>query len=160
MSVRILVVDDHEVVLQGIRMVLQARPDWEICGEATNGADAIRMAQELRPDAIIMDITMPVTNGLVATREIVNLGIKAPVLLFTMHESRGLVESVKSVGGRGIVFKSNAARDLREALDALLAGGTYFRTGSPQPSSHKENSPTPAPEFEKNQHRKSHSRLV
>jgi DNA-binding NarL/FixJ family response regulator len=146
MPVRILVADDHEVVLQGIRMILQGRPDWQICGEATNGAEAIRLAQELQPDAIIMDITMPVTNGLLATREIVNLGITAPVLLFTMHESRGLLESVKTVGGRGIVFKSNAARDLMEALEALLAGGTYFRAASPdppEPTSTKQDNFTP-----------------
>jgi|SRR5215472_1251370 len=158
MPVRILVADDHEVVLKGIRMILQARPDWDICGEAANGAEAIRMAQELRPDAIVMDITMPVTNGLIATREIVSLGIKAPVLLFTMHESKGLVESAKNVGGRGIVFKSNAARDLTEALDALLAGGTYFRTSSPDPPSPKANTLTP--DLPKGRMPKALSRLV
>jgi DNA-binding NarL/FixJ family response regulator len=138
MASRILVADDHEVVVQGIRAILQARSDWEICGEAANGAEAIRMAQELRPDAIIMDITMPVTNGLVATREITNLGIKAPVLIFTMHDSKGLIESVKSVGGRGIVLKSTAARDLIEALEALLGGGTYFHVGATDPSPQKK----------------------
>ena len=141
MAVRILVADDHDVVLKGIRMILEAKPEWEICGEASNGAEAIRMAQELRPDAIVMDITMPVTNGLMATREITSLGVKAPVLIFTMHESKGLVESVKSVGARGIVFKSNAARDLTEALEALLAGGTYFRTASPEPGSPEKTIP-------------------
>ena len=141
MASRILVADDHEVVVQGIRTILQARPDWEICGEAADGAEAIRMAQELRPDAIIMDITMPVTNGLVATRQITNLGIKAPVLIFTMHDSRGLIESVKSVGGRGIVLKSTAARDLIEALETLLGGGTYLPIGTTEPSPEKKAGP-------------------
>ena len=109
-------------------MILQARPDWEISGEASTGEEIIRMTQDLRPDAIIMDITMPVANGLVATREIANLGISVPILLFTMHDSKGLAESVKGAGGRGIVFKSNAARDLIEALEVLLDGGTYFRS--------------------------------
>jgi two-component system nitrate/nitrite response regulator NarL len=126
MPARILLADDHEVVLQGIRMILQGRQGWEICGEATNGAEAISMAQQLRPDAIVMDLTMPITNGLVATREIINLGIKAPILIFTMHDSKGVVDSVKNVGGRGVVFKSNAARELIAALDVLLSSGTYF----------------------------------
>ena len=70
MPARILVVDDHEVVRQGIRTILLARPDWEICGEAVNGQEAIKLADELRPDAIIMDITMPVMSGLAATSAI------------------------------------------------------------------------------------------
>jgi len=143
MASRILVADDHEVVVQGIRTILQARPDWEICGEAADGAEAIRMAQELRPDAIIMDITMPVTNGLVATRQITNLGINAPVLIFTMHDSKGLIESVKSVGGRGIVLKTTAARDLIEALETLLGGGTYFPIGTTDHSPEKKAGPKP-----------------
>ena len=139
MTAKILVADDHEIVIQGIRMILQARSDWEICGQAANGAEAIRMAQDLRPDAIIMDITMPVMNGLAATREITNLRIQAPILVFTMHDSKGLVESVKSVGGRGVVFKSNAARDLIEALEELLRGGTYFRSAATEsPTAQRE----------------------
>ncbi len=69
MPVRILIADDHEVVRQGIRTILSARPEWEICGEAVNGQEAIRLAGELRPDAIIMDITMPVMSGLEAARQ-------------------------------------------------------------------------------------------
>jgi DNA-binding NarL/FixJ family response regulator len=70
MPVRILVVDDHEVVRQGIRTILSARPDWDICGEAVNGQEAIKLAEDLRPDAIIMDITMPIMSGLEAARQI------------------------------------------------------------------------------------------
>jgi DNA-binding NarL/FixJ family response regulator len=138
MPVRILIADDHEVVLQGIRMILQSRPDWEICGEASNGREAVQMAQQLRPDAIIMDITMPMTNGLVATREISSLGIRVPVLMFTMHNSRGLIESVQAAGGKGLVYKSVAARDLIEALEVLLGGGTYFPSESKETSSEKK----------------------
>jgi DNA-binding NarL/FixJ family response regulator len=66
MSARILVADDHEVVRQGVRAILQSRPDWEICGEAVDGHDAVRLAQELHPDVIVMDITMPRMSGLEA----------------------------------------------------------------------------------------------
>jgi DNA-binding NarL/FixJ family response regulator len=115
------------VVHQGIKMILQSRPDWEICGQASNGAAAIDMAQQLQPDAIIMDITMPVMNGLEATRQITKLGLRSPVVIFTMHESQGLAESVQSAGGRGLVLKSRAAHDLIEALERVINGGTYFR---------------------------------
>jgi len=136
MPVRILVVDDHEVVRQGIRTILLSRPDWEICGEAVNGQEAIKLAEELRPDAIIMDITMPVMSGLEAARQITRNQNSAPILIFTMHESRSLADSVRETGARGFVFKSRAAQDLIHALDVLLQNGTYF--GSP---GDKQNSP-------------------
>jgi two-component system nitrate/nitrite response regulator NarL len=130
MAVKILVVDDHEVVHQGIQMILQSRPEWQIVGQANNGAEAIDMAQRLQPDAIIMDITMPVMNGLEATRQITKLGLASPVIIFTMHESQGLLESVQSAGGRGLVLKSRAAHDLVEALERIINGGTYFRSNN------------------------------
>ncbi len=126
MPVRILIADDHEVVRQGVRKILAARPEWEICGEATNGQEAIQMAGDLRPDAIIMDITMPVMSGLEAARKLTSNKNSAPILIFTMHESRSLADSVKEVGARGFVFKSRAARDLIKALETLLKGGTFF----------------------------------
>ena len=126
MPVRILVADDHEVVRQGIRTILSARPDWEICGEAVNGQEAVNLAEDLRPDAIIMDITMPVMSGLEAARKITKNKTSAPILIFTMHESRSLADSVKETGARGFVFKSRAAHDLIRALEILLKDGTYF----------------------------------
>ena len=136
MPVRILVVDDHEVVRQGIRTILSARPDWEICGEAVNGQEAIKLAEELRPDAIIMDITMPVMSGLEAARQITRNKNSPPILIFTMHESRSLADSVRETGARGFVFKSRAAHDLIQALDVLLQNGTYFGSHA-----EKQNSP-------------------
>ncbi|GAC1701929.1 MAG: hypothetical protein NVS9B4_06140 [Candidatus Acidiferrum sp.] len=126
MPVKILIADDHEVVRQGIRTILQSRPDWEICGEAVNGQEAVRLAQQLRPAAIIMDITMPVMSGLEAARQLTKMNVGVPVLIFTMHESRSLGQSVRETGARGFVFKSRAGSDLIEALESLLDGGTYF----------------------------------
>lgn len=126
MPVRILVADDHEVVRQGVRTILSARTDWEICGEAVNGQEAVQLASDLKPDAIVMDITMPIMSGLEATRQITKLKLSSPILIFTMHESRSLSSSIQETGARGFVFKSRAARDLVEALEALLNGGTYF----------------------------------
>ena len=126
MGFKILIVDDHEVVRQGIRTILRARPQWEICGEAVNGKDAIEKTTALDPDVIIMDITMPEMSGIEATREITKLKLRAAVLLFTMHESKNLAATVQEAGARGFVLKSHAARDLLDALEALLNGGTFF----------------------------------
>ena len=94
MSARLLIADDHEVVRQGIRAILQARPEWEICGEAVDGRDAIRLATQMRPDVVIMDITMPNMSGLEASQEIAKLQLPSRVLIFTMHESKTLGSSV------------------------------------------------------------------
>lgn len=126
MPVRILIADDHEVVRQGIRKILAARSEWEICGEATNGQEAIKLAGDLQPDAIVMDITMPVMSGLEAARKLTSNRNSAPILIFTMHESRSLADSVKEVGASGFVFKSRASRDLIKALETLLQGGTFY----------------------------------
>jgi DNA-binding NarL/FixJ family response regulator len=138
MQAKILVADDHEVVRQGIRMILEARPDWEICGEAENGQEAIRLASELRPDIIIMDITMPVMSGLDAARELSKLRLPSRVLIFTMHESKSLDSSVRKVGADGYVVKSRASRDLIEALERLLGGGTFFNDASPSAEKGKQ----------------------
>jgi DNA-binding NarL/FixJ family response regulator len=140
MSVKILIADDHEVVRQGIRTILSARPEWEICGEAVNGQEAIKLAGELHPDAIIMDITMPVMSGLEAARQLTKSKTSAPILIFTMHESRSLADSVKETGAKGFVFKSRAARDLINALDLLLSGGSYYG-----PDGDKVSAPSVAP---------------
>jgi len=126
MGFKILIVDDHEVVRQGIRTILRSRPQWDVCGEAVNGKDAIEKAKTLDPDVIIMDITMPEMSGIEATREITKLGLRSAVLVFTMHESKNLSTTVQDAGARGFVLKSHAARDLLDAIDALLNGGTFF----------------------------------
>lgn len=125
MSVRILIADDHEVIRQGIRMILQARPEWEICGEATNGHDTIRLIRELKPDVSIVDITMPGLSGLEATQQITRHS-NSKILIFTMHESASLADSVRRVGARGYVSKSQASRQLIQAIECILDGGTFF----------------------------------
>jgi len=126
MPVRILIADDHEVVRQGIRTILRARPQWEVVGEAVNGSEAVEQAKTLSPDIIIMDITMPEKSGIEATREISKLNLPLSVLIFTMHEAKNLGETVQAAGARGFVLKSRAARDLIEAMEALIEGGTFF----------------------------------
>jgi DNA-binding NarL/FixJ family response regulator len=127
MSVSILVVDDHEVVRDGVRNIInKARPQWDICGEAVDGHEAIEAAVRLRPDIILMDITMPRLSGLEAARRISELGLSSQILIFTMHESGELAHDARRVGARGYVTKSDAGRHLVRAIEALLAGGTFF----------------------------------
>lgn len=124
---KILIVDDHDVVRQGVRSILQrSRPDWDISGEAASGNEAIAAEQNLHPDVIVMDITMPSMNGLDASREIVRTGSKTRVLIFTMHEYDQLTDDVSRAGARGYVQKSQAGRDLVRAIEELLGGGTFF----------------------------------
>ena len=138
MTARIMIVDDHEVVRQGVRTILRARPQWEIVGEASNGKEAVEQAKKLDADVIIMDITMPEMSGIEATREITKLKLRSAVLIFTMHESKNLSDTVREAGARGFVLKSHAARDLLEALEALLGGGNFFGRESSKPPEAKE----------------------
>lgn len=129
MAVKILIADDHEIVRQGIRRVLEIKPEWDICGEASNGQEAVRMAQELSPDIIIMDVTMPGMSGFEAADEISRLPLGSRVLFFTMHDSGSMAGSVRRSGAHGYVVKSRAAQDLVQALERLLKGGTFFDSG-------------------------------
>jgi DNA-binding NarL/FixJ family response regulator len=127
MSARILIVDDHEILRDGLKSLLaRAHPDWVVCGEGADGNQAIQLAQELKPDLLILDITMPRMSGLEAASRIRSLSIDIPILIFTMHESPRLETDVRVVGAQGYVLKSQAARDLVIAVDTILAGGTFF----------------------------------
>jgi DNA-binding NarL/FixJ family response regulator len=131
MNAKVLIADDHEIVREGIRRLLSsARPDWEICGEATNGKQAIEAIQRLTPDVVILDITMPGMSGLEATAHIVNLKLGCRILIFTMHDSERLRAEIRSAGAHGYVQKSQASRDLVEAIECLLQGGTFFKEES------------------------------
>jgi DNA-binding NarL/FixJ family response regulator len=133
MSTRILIADDHEVLREGLKSLLaKSRPEWTICGEATDGNETILRAQELNPDLIILDITMPGMSGLEASTRMRKLGIRIPVLIFTTHQSDRLPVDVHEAGAQGYVLKSQAARNLVLAIDSLLAGGTFF--GAPPQS--------------------------
>src|ERR1700681_2561990 len=98
---RILIADDHEIVRRGIRMILQARPEWEICGEAKDGREAVQLAKELDPDVIILDVSMPVMGALLAADDILLMNPKIRILIFTMDESKALSILVERCGARG-----------------------------------------------------------
>jgi DNA-binding NarL/FixJ family response regulator len=122
---RILIVDDSPLVRQRLRDLLHQHPHWEVCGEAANGQDAITRARELSPDIIVLDFLMPGMNGMQAASEIGKLIPDVPILMFTTHLSRQLVEEARNVGIRGAVAKSDA-RHVVDGLEALLRHESFF----------------------------------
>jgi DNA-binding NarL/FixJ family response regulator len=126
MAFRILVADDHEVVRRGLCALLQGQPDWEVCGEAGDGREALEKTQKLKPDVVILDIGMPSLNGLEATRQILKTMPHTKVLILTLHDSDQVVREVLNAGARGFLLKSDAARDLVAAVEALRRDKTYF----------------------------------
>ena len=126
MTLRILVADDHEVVRRGLCSLLAAHSGWEVCGEAVDGREAVAKANQLRPDIVVMDIGMPSLNGLAATNKILEDAPQQRVLILTVNQSEQLVREVLEAGARGYVLKSDAARDLVAAVEALEQGRTFF----------------------------------
>jgi DNA-binding NarL/FixJ family response regulator len=119
MPLRILVVDDHAVVRRGVRSLLESQEGWQVCGEATTGRDAVEQSRKLRPDVVVMDLSLPELNGLEATRQILKDAPETEVLVLTMHHSEQLARDVLQAGARGYVLKSDADENLITAVDRL-----------------------------------------
>jgi DNA-binding NarL/FixJ family response regulator len=122
---RVLVVDDHAVIRRGVQHILHPFPEWELCGEAESGQEAVRLAEALKPEIVIMDVSMPGLNGLEASRLIHGLLPDTKILLLTLHSSPELVRSAFRVGARGYVLKSDAEQELIRALKVIAGDGTY-----------------------------------
>lgn len=125
-KLRILVADDHALIRQGLRAVISARNDWELCGEACDGRQAVELALSLRPDIVVMDLTMPLLNGLDAARRIRAELPRTQVLILTMHQSETLTEEALAAGARGYLFKNDAPDLLPQAIEALRMGRGFF----------------------------------
>jgi DNA-binding NarL/FixJ family response regulator len=119
---RILLADDHELIRKGLRAIIEGNKDWLICGEATNGQEAIERTIELQPDLIILDVTMPVLNGLQAARQIRELAPATKILMLSMHDSPQLANEAVRVGADGYLTKTGARGDLLDTIAALLKG--------------------------------------
>ena len=119
MTIRILLVDDHPIVRQGLKTLLEGRTGWEVVGEASDGAEAVEKARNLSPDVMVLDVTMPKMNGLDACRVLRRLSPQLEILFVTQHDSPQMMREALEAGARGYVVKSNAARDLLEAVEAV-----------------------------------------
>jgi len=121
-----LLADDHPLVRRGLRAILEAHAEWEVCGEASSGPEALGKAKELRPDVVVMDISMPGPSGLETTRLIRDALPETEVLMVTMHNSRELISAARAAGARGYLVKSDSVGHLIEALSAVCRHELYF----------------------------------
>jgi DNA-binding NarL/FixJ family response regulator len=125
-SLRILIADDHQLFRDGVRALLQSHAGWEICGEARTGREAVVKAIELRPDIIIMDISMPDLNGVDAAKRIRMVSKNIEILILSMHYSDQLIREIVDSGARGYVLKSDPDHDLVVAVETLARHKPFF----------------------------------
>ena len=123
---RVLIVDDHEVVRRGVRSLLLSQTKYELCGEAVDGQDALEKARELKPDVIVMDVSMPKLNGLECTRLVRNTLPECEVLILSQHESPEMARQALNAGARGYVVKRTIAKDLVAALEKVSRHECFF----------------------------------
>jgi DNA-binding NarL/FixJ family response regulator len=125
-KIRILIADDHSMVRQGVRTVIEQQPAWELCGEAENGRIALDLAKTLAPDVVVFDVSMPELNGMEAARILRSTTPEIKVLILTMHNSETLAHEVLQSGAHGYLLKSDAAELLPLAIETVVAGKVFM----------------------------------
>ena len=125
-KLRIMLAEDHETVREGIRLIINAQTDMEVCGEADNGRAAVEHAQKLQPDVIIMDITMPELNGLKATKKLKQVCPHLKILTLTRHTDDGYLQELLRAGASGYVLKQSPSEELLRAVRVVAAGNNYL----------------------------------
>jgi two-component system, NarL family, response regulator NreC len=123
---RILLADDHTVVRQGLRKILEARPQWEVVAEAADGREAVKQAEEVKPDVAIVDVAMPLLNGIEAVRQIARKAAGTRVLVLSMHNDEAYVTQMLRAGAAGYLLKDSADVDLLQAVEAVASGKSFF----------------------------------
>jgi two-component system response regulator NreC len=123
---RILLADDHTVVRQGLRKVLEARPEWQVVAEAGDGREAVRQAEEVKPDVAIVDVAMPLLNGIEAVRQIARKSPGTRLLVLSMHADEAYVTQMLRAGAAGYLLKDSADVDLLHAVESVAAGKSFF----------------------------------
>jgi DNA-binding NarL/FixJ family response regulator len=123
---RILIADDHDVVRCGLRRLIEAQAGWEVVAEAGDGKDAIGKAAETNPDIAVLDYSMPLINGIEATRQIRANLPETEVLIFTIHDDEKVIEELLRAGARGYISKAAAKQDLLDAIETVGAHRSFF----------------------------------
>lgn len=125
-KVRILLADDHQIIIDGLKMLIDDMDGIEIVGEATNGRDAVKLAGEHKPDIVIMDVAMPELNGIEATRQIIDEYPEVKVIVLSSHSEKRFVSNMFKVGAKAYLSKENAFSELSSAINAVMAGTSYL----------------------------------
>jgi DNA-binding NarL/FixJ family response regulator len=123
---KVLIVDDHAFIRRGVQTLLQPYPEWEFCGEADSGNEAVRLVDELDPEVVLMDVTMPGMNGIEATRLIRSAHPQVKIILLTLHESSEVLRSGFRAGANGYLLKADAEEELMKALRVVVGDGSYI----------------------------------
>ena len=125
-KLRVLLADDHQIMREGLKLLVNRQPDMEVIGEADNGCEAVALAQELKPDVVLMDVSMPEMNGFKATMKLKRLYPQIHILALTRHTDEGYLQQLLEAGASGYVLKKSASAMLIEAIRAIVAGGTFI----------------------------------
>jgi DNA-binding NarL/FixJ family response regulator len=118
-EMKFVIADDHEIVREGLRSLIEKQPGWKVVAQATNGREAVEKTKELNPDITVLDIEMPLLDGIEATRQIRESGGKTKVLILTMHDSGAIIRRVIDAGARGYIWKTDSAREFVAGVNAL-----------------------------------------
>jgi DNA-binding NarL/FixJ family response regulator len=149
-NLRILIADDHDLMRRGLKALLQSKPGWTICAEAHTGREAVTKAEELKPDIVILDITMPELNGVEAARRILKASPNTEILVLSVHYSDQLIRDILDAGVRGYIVKSDSDRDLIVAVEALANHKPFFTPRATElilNNFNRGSSAAPSPEF-------------
>jgi DNA-binding NarL/FixJ family response regulator len=124
--IRIVLADDHPLLLTGVRNLIQTEPDLEIVGEASTGLEALRVIRTAKPDLAVLDVTMPELNGILLGRRLASEASTVKVIVLTLHEDRAFIKQALNAGAKGYILKRSAAENLVQAIRAVVSGGMYI----------------------------------
>jgi two-component system, NarL family, nitrate/nitrite response regulator NarL len=123
---RVLIVDDHAFVRRGVQSILESFPDWELCGQASDGLEGVQLVEQLDPDVVLMDVSMPGMDGIQATRTVRASNTRIKIVLITLHESVEVLRSGFRAGANGYLLKADAEEELIKALRVVIGDGSYI----------------------------------